>query len=257
MLVGNAYAMMEQALNSSYAVFEGSDDVYTAAGPFLFPDYGLKVLFVDGWFVCRKPRCTQCHASLESVTLHFDCFRLFKQKCEADDSLGRLWAFAAWRLPWRWGPPVVLAETDFPQAFAVLAEKLDLNFLRELPTEIITLIWKRSATAMFWQMAFALQVAVDLRSAATKLHYLPFCNIGEWKRGEELRSSNDRAHYFRVTIDARGISLVERLEKKPRHSSKRSDHQVYIVQDAASFEAVRACCKVLVLDPTGRAKMLS
>lgn len=219
----------------------------------LFPDYGLSGLFVDDWFVCRKPGCPQCIASPEAATIHVECFELFRQTYKSHDTLDRLWRVAAWRVPWRCAPPVVLPETDIPRSgFSMVAEKYCMPRLSRIPIEIVALIRKHSTTSLFWRLASALQLADDLsKVAANDLVSMPFCKIGRWERGSPPVTSSHQLPFVSLTIDSRGIRQVQRFRDKVQYSQERYDHLVFVVQDAASFVDVVARFKVptmLLLD---------
>ena len=67
----------------------------------------LRFRIVDGWKLTSFPQHDRIshngrsRPSPESVTLHHDCFEVFRQAYAASDALDRLWTFALWRHPWR------------------------------------------------------------------------------------------------------------------------------------------------------------
>jgi hypothetical protein len=220
-------------------------ETYTA--PSRFPDLGHTYRSIHGCSICRRPGCSLFRESSEAVTVHLECFELFRETCRSDDALDRLWIVAAWRLPWRSALPVVLPdESDVPQSALVeVSERHGVALLGRMPVEIVRLIRKYCATSLLWRLACALELASRLDAMATnEFISMPFFEIGLWERGGPAVSSNRQLRFVRLVIDSRGIKMVERLQDKPEYSRRRFDSLVFIVEDEAYFTDVTAWLKV-------------
>ena len=227
-----------------------------------FPDYayGRRVDRVEGldFRLCSSDGCTGCLASSEAATIHSDCFALFRAGCASPDALDRLWRVAAWRRPWRTAPLLDLPDAaDLPLfGVRVLAERCGMPRLGSVTAEIVAMIRSHSASAAFWRLACALQLARELDSVTDNEPVsMPLRAVGRWRRGcpPPVASAPDRSSPFvRLTIDSHGISEVEGLPDWPEHGPRRFDHLAFAVLDTDSHAFVVAQFKVAI--PSARAR---
>ena len=218
--------------------------------PFLFPDYGYTGRAVDGWSLCRRPRCPQCAESPEAATTHIECYVLFTRAYEPVDALDRLWRAASWRKPWRDAPVLVLPEEAAASlsSVAIVAEKHGLPELAGMPPEIQRMVRDYSTPALFWRLTAALDLAARFENGpAGDLASLPLRDVGRWERGSDPARFEDLLHrlpIIRLTIDSRVLGKLERLQDKPRFSNRRFDNMVFIVAGEECFDGIVALFKV-------------
>ena len=175
---------------------------------------------------------------------------LFTRAYEPVDALDRLWRAASWRVPWRDAPAVVLPEeaAASPRSVAIVAEKHGLPELAGMPPEIQRMVRDYSASALFWRLTAALDLAARFESGPTvDLVSLPLRDVVSWERGSDPARSEDLLHHLpiiRLTIDSRGLRKLERLQDKPRFSHRRFDNMVFIVAGEECFDGIVALFKV-------------
>ncbi|KAI1506026.1 hypothetical protein F5X99DRAFT_404574 [Biscogniauxia marginata] len=197
----------------------------------VFPDYGHSIRRLNDMLLCRRPGCKHCAASAEAVTVHSDCFDLYARNSRSKDALRRLWAFAAWRIPWREAPSI-LCDDEFPVApNPLVLEGYALSELRKLSPEIIKTIQGFSATSLLWRFSSALELArFSSVAAPSELISIPLCQLPVWERGGvPIRATSRQAPFMRLTIDSRGIKTVERLPEMPRFELWRSDRLAFVI----------------------------
>lgn len=191
-----------------------------------------------------------CAASPEAATMHLECYELFMQTYTCGDALERLWREASWRTPWHQAPAIVLPEdiNVTSEALELVANIYGLSELPRMPPEIGQMVRDGSQFSLFWRLTAALELAAHFDTVPTSsFSSIPVRQIAGWKRGCDPIQSQALAHLplVRLTIDSRGIRQLERLPAcEPRHSSRRVDNMVFIVEDEGCFDNVAAIFKV-------------
>lgn len=131
------------------------------------------------------------------------------------------------------------------------AEAYGIRLLKLLPAELIQMIQEYSDSATFWRYIHALSIARELSrlqsDAAPPVTSIPLCNILSWTRGDcAAVLSSDCPPVVRLTLDHRGIRMIERLSKSSYHP-KRSDKEAFVIAPAICFQDVVAVLKVMRL----------
>lgn len=227
-----------------------STTCWLSTRPFLYPGNEYRLRAIDGWFLCRRPKCQQCAASPEAATTHLECFELFTRTYTRVDALDRLWREASWRKPWREAPVIVLPEdTNVTSgAMTIVAERYGLPELLRMPPEIRQMVRDYSQSSLFWRLTAALDLAAKFNAAPpSSFSSIPVRHVAEWQRGHAPTQCQDLTHLpiVRLTIDSRGIRKLERLPAgEPRYSSRRFDSMVFIIEDEGRFDGVATLFKV-------------
>ncbi|KAI5459552.1 hypothetical protein BGZ63DRAFT_388280 [Mariannaea sp. PMI_226] len=223
----------------------------------VFPDKLNSVSF-DDYLLCWLPNCWRCARSPEAVGIHSDCFKLFKQVCDiSDDELDRLWIVALFRSPWRGAPNLGLYH-DTGLAVDLVYEKaapLGISRLGSLPPELIRLIRDFSPSSTFWRYICAVSFAMELSTVTRAVNTLsastitPLSVISSWSRGTEptFSTSPDRPSIMMLTIDRRGIKLIERLPHRPSYQQWRSDNVAFAIQEESQLGNVMVQLKYGIL----------
>lgn len=225
--------------------------------PFQFIDYGMIGMFVSGWFLCRRPDCVQCLKCPEVATIHHDCFKVFLQRymtakstmkmtATTVDPMDSLWRFAAWRVPWKHAPPLLLAE-DSPRVsqqhtLEVVSSRYSMPQLSKIPPELVLMIKKHSEEALLWRITAAMDLADRIIDTplATLLR-VPVSEITSWHRGGALILAQDDAAssvpILRLAIDSRGIRSVERFseDQLPTFCPNAANRTAYVVKHVDCF----------------------
>lgn len=227
-----------------------STTCWLSTRPFLYPGNDYRLRAIDGWFLCRRPRCQQCAASPEAATTHLECFELFTRTYTRVDALERLWREASWRKPWRQAPAIVLPEVTNVTSGAVttVAKRYGLPELLRMPPEIRQLVRDYSQSSLFWRLIAALDLATQFDAIPlSNFSSIPLRQVAEWERGCVPIQSEalDHLPIVRLTIDSRGIRKLERQPAgEPRYSSRRFDNMVFVIEDEGCFDGVVALFKV-------------
>ncbi|KAI1206000.1 uncharacterized protein F4807DRAFT_242178 [Annulohypoxylon truncatum] len=209
----------------------GDDDSTSYRGQtraFLFPDVEPTITTVDGFQLCRRPKCKICAASPHFIPVHYECFHIFQQCCVENISvLDRLWTMAAWRSPWRRARPIYLFRNQPDlNSLKAISHTCQLPQLCKLPIELLVIIHGYSEHALLWRAVSAHSLASHVSSTSPEpLFTMPLGNILSWKRGGKLEkccdNSSSRMPIVRLTIDSDGISKIEstldRLSKDAAH----------------------------------------
>ena len=221
-------------------------------------DYGVIDQHTNGWFLCRRPGCRQCHRCPEASTVHYECFKAFLHRSSLDyapaDLLDRLWRRAAWRMPWKQAPPLLLPEhapvSDI--ALETVSSKHGIPQLPKIPAELVQMIRMRSDSALFWRLAAAIDHADSLmHTSPTKLLSVSLSDVISWRRGSKavISQCGDACPPFvRLMIDARGLSSLERFEEdEPDFSPRRFDSIVFVMEHEKFFQDANAIFQVGLL----------
>ncbi|PNP49473.1 hypothetical protein THARTR1_09795 [Trichoderma harzianum] len=186
---------------------------------------------------CEANDCTTCDLSPETAAAHLGCYEIVTNKCRVDDKQvlhRRLLALALWKRPWRAAKPLFLPSRVDRAMLNIAADMFGLPQLRELPVELLDMIWGYSAPSLFWRSIEALRVAAyvsDMTDESQQPQVVPLWHVVSWERGGKLHERNSRTlpPVIRLTIDSDGISKIERLASHPRYSRGNHTHTAYIV----------------------------
>ncbi|KAI5924935.1 hypothetical protein F4810DRAFT_700405 [Camillea tinctor] len=233
----------------------GNDDSTSYRGqtrPFPFPKQGYLTTEVDGFHLCRHPNCKMCTASPEFIPIHYECFEIFRKACilESSDALHRLWTIVAWRNPWRKAPPVYLANDKLPDrdSFERVAQMCGMSWLCGFPPELLQMIQDYSAHTLLWRATSALRLAALVAVTSSEcLVKIPLCEIVSWRRGgkpDRVSPPSPRLlPVIRLTIDADGISGVERLPCYPAYTGESQGSFAFIVEQEDDLSGLVAQLK--------------
>lgn len=217
----------------------------------VFPDS--RSIRVGTIVICWAPSCRRCTDATEAVGLHSTCLSLFKEHCRIDKAVDRLWITIGKRNLWQRAPMLQLdRETGLDiEIVRENAEAYGIRLLKLLPAELIQMIQEYSDSATFWRYIHALSIARELSrlqsDAAPPVTSIPLCNILSWTRGDcAAVLSSDCPPVVRLTLDHRGIRMIERLSKSSYHP-KRSDKEAFVIAPAICFQDVVAVLKVMRL----------
>ena len=189
----------------------------------------------------RKYECGHCFDSAEAVTIHFDCYRLFRQSYHGDNTLNSVWILSAWRYPWQPLPPthheLDLDDRNIISVSPLRAEALGMPKLASLPPTILQDIRADSIESPFWHYSAIQDLAEKMSSAAVgnscKVYQLD--KIEAWNRGESpvIAKEASKSVLVRVTLDCRGIRKIERLPGWPQYRHWRSNRLAYAFIESA------------------------
>lgn len=173
---------------------------------------------LDSWRKSRLP---------EAVTLHTECFKLFRKHCGSPDALARLWSWAAMQKPWalRGQKPHLMRRSAPALAGPVykeVCERLELTDINDkLPLELVREVYAASRGALPLCVAEAVRLAhtiEDLPDASfdlRQLRQLPLPCIMPWTRDGPpptySREETAGLPLIRITMDDLGIYEIERF----------------------------------------------
>ena len=188
------------------------------------------------------------------MPVHRDCFEIYGNRCTANrtDALHRLWTLAAWRRPWRRAYhmpfPAPSVDKAVLRAMSQYYRWPLLSLLHTLPTELLDMIRAYSRHSLLWRCAAVLQLADHVSATNSKpLHVLSLCELESWERGGELRVlSSSPSLPMRITLDAGGVSRVERVPGEPTYSGECRDRSAFILLPAQLASGIEANLKVRV-----------
>lgn len=263
-----AWSALGQRVTRSHSVLGNASPTALSevTQPFAFPRDNLPVQrggefenHINGWVLCHKWHCSirDCSDAPKSSTVHYDCFKIFKQTARSKEALNRLWVAASWRKPWRQngGPPTPFL---LPEPISItrpvlieIARKFDVVRMFALPYEILYMIQRYSEESLFWRFAAATDLATRInRLPIDTLSTLPIANIRSWVRGTPADLFNSAEDFqqesiIRLIIDSRGIRQIERVSKvEPVSIRTRSFDLAYVVQPESQLEDVAFQFKV-------------
>ena len=168
---------------------------------------------------CRLVGCKRCSRNGESVTIHKDCWNIFKleYKYKTKEKLFRLWTAACWRYPWRSSPPTLLPSTIDAASVMNLAMKKGVAPDHWLPPELCALIWESVPQRLMWcRFQYVSELAKLLSKAKSRpLVSLPLRGLLAWERGQRVPMEAEQAvesnQVICLTIDTLGLKRIERL----------------------------------------------
>lgn len=186
----------------------------------------------------------------ESVTVHYQCLRIFLQACELplSQALDYLWAVAIYHRPWYRSPRLLLVPRDRggQSSLQRVAYSSDLAGLQRIPPELLDMIRQLSPDAYFWRCMSVLELSRRATTPTQPVQTVALLCIGRWKRGEQPAIVlEEKRLAFRITVDSHGIQEIERLSERPAFVQESCRYQAYIVEDAAELSGLEAHFKVL------------
>ncbi|KAL6881165.1 hypothetical protein J3F83DRAFT_37397 [Trichoderma novae-zelandiae] len=213
--------------------------------PFPFPPSSRTI--VGGFILCCYPNCSRCLASPECSPMHGGCYDLFMAASDTKDIKAlhrRLWLFTAWKRPWRMARPLYLPIRSMHVAgLKQAAKSLGLPELSKFPPELLDQIRDNSNKSLFWKCVSALSLALDESDDLDdELVVLQLDAIVSWERHGPLKLALGATlpPMIRITMDADGISKVERLHTVPTYAGERHKHYAYIVVDEEVMSKAQA-----------------
>lgn len=160
--------------------------------------------------ICRFPHCSQCAKSPETATVHWDCFHVIDAYNVPREIL---WTALAWRLPWKNCPTLFLTQRQLPRSVYTASDLLGIP-LGRLPSELVYLIQHYSRDAKFWRYCAAADLGLELSEVVhATTESRPLAAVLRWERGSTPTTTSNctTPSAVRLSIDARGISKVERI----------------------------------------------
>ncbi|KAI1416945.1 hypothetical protein F5Y13DRAFT_102682 [Hypoxylon sp. FL1857] len=196
---------------------------------------------VNGMLLCREPECQICATSPEAVTVHFDCFTLFRRECKSIYLLQRLWIFSAWRVPWRQGPTSVIHDD-----LTVIPAGCPIPILARIPPELVRMIREYSSSSILWRFGLALKLAEQLSTSdavSGDLVSIPLRDLSSWERGGPLVSrtpNQPEAQCVYLTIDSLGIKKLERIPYAPSYNPHPFKSSLFVIAQERYVENITA-----------------
>ena len=215
---------------------------------------------VDDMVPCRLLTChrhySRSNPKPDCVTIHKDCFDLLRRACavfevEYSQVADLIWIVAAWRRPAATSAPTRLSAHPYPmfdmKFLRVLSRACGLPHLARMPFDILQHIQAYSADAPFWrpiQVMVFFETVRNLTLGPTLT--VPVAQLEGWECDKPILpySSPKLDPIIRVTIDAHGISKIERLPEMPVYTGEVSRDRLFIVEPAVMFAKDIATIKV-------------
>lgn len=160
----------------------------------------------------------------EAVTLHSECFKLFRQHCRAPDALPRLWSFAAMQKPWRLRDqealPIRRLTPSIPgHGLEEVCSHLELAGLTGMPQELVCELKAASPTSQLWRTALAIalgQMIARLPDDSFRSEEMYLDDMMPWTRENGSpptcsEEETDDLPIIRITMDNLGVSEIERF----------------------------------------------
>ena len=202
----------------------------------------------DGWF-CHYTRCSRCEAQGESVTVHADCWNLFKKECDIPSRTFALWTVAYWRAPWRGLLPAVNCGSAVPPTLDLFIQKQELPN-QPVPPELASMIWSLCPRKITWSRFQAVLNLSEMLSEHrdSMLLSAPLHHVDGWRRGEIVRMNPliENKPIIYITTDLVGIKQIERLSSVRDREAKQADDSFAVINvsdcppDATAFFMVRS-----------------
>ncbi|KAK6715535.1 hypothetical protein SNK04_006484 [Fusarium graminearum] len=206
-----------------------------------YPGYRYSIVDFDDRSLCLVPNCYQCARSPEAVGLHAFCFDVYKNHCQVDNSIHRLWATRGQKNLWK-GAPILQLDRESEVDIDLVRQKAEtygVGLLGRLPAELIQMIHKYSENEKFWRCISALRLARELSESQQDDTMLPLCNIVTWTRGESaVVCSEECSPYIRLILDRRGIRKIERFQERLPYEPARSNREAFVFACESEFRDV-------------------
>ncbi|KAL6790293.1 hypothetical protein GGI42DRAFT_347120 [Trichoderma sp. SZMC 28013] len=180
----------------------------------------------------------------ESVTIHAECFNLFRRNCPDDQAAPRLFLAGRWRSPWEGAPKFILSiKSDVTSLIRLAAIACNIPPLERMPTELKRLVWddliaQPCAITRYYSVA---SLAADSSCQPFDGQIsIPIAKVAHWERGQGPASEEEvLPPVIRIIIDYQGISRIERLAKRPKELSQPSDTELYIVESQEKLQHIK------------------
>ena len=201
--------------------------------------------------VCRPNTCDEMPSRDEGTLLHEKCLQLVVRESPRFD-VRTLFILSAWRRPWSDAPDLCLSERFLiPRVVLQTAEeKYALIRLSTLPPELVARIKEFSESSVYWRYISVLEFVSRLENAVPGNITYPLCKISSWHRGgEPVLANEETAPYIRLTIDSRGLRMVERLPEHPTRRAWQSKNVVYAVCQENQLRRINAHFQVPMSTP--------
>lgn len=163
----------------------------------------------------------------------------------ADDKMDRLFTAATWRYPWKNVPAMKLEpslDLDGGRSLDLAAEICGMPNLLNLPFELAEMVRDFARPSTLWRFASVLNLVASLSvDPFSTMESIPLSDISSWERGSAPTTSpagNDPV--IRLTIDSRGLRMIERLPEMPNPAEFRTDSFAYAVEHEQVFKGVTA-----------------
>lgn len=142
----------------------------------------------------------------------------------------------AWQSPWRGSRPLFLRDSTSvpPRVIRAAEEHCNLPTLSVLPPELVPEVRAHSSASLYWKYLSVMDLVDKFRDCGEgsgELVSRPLEDISAWKRGSRPKFAAEPAgRAVRLTLDARGIMQIERLQALedvlPLHNS---DTKAFVV----------------------------
>lgn len=175
--------------------------------------------------------------------------------CRGQRRFSTLLKLSTWQYPWR---EAVFTERlqleHFRGTMTGVQRILQMPALLHLPGEIRQTISNYAHPSLVERYGNVLNLIDDISSADRNCATTPLGQIYRWQRGTEPAIQQTILEPFmRMTIDARGLFMVERLTELPQDSGFRSEGMVYVVEPADRLSEAEFHFMVFSLPTVGSA----
>lgn len=165
-------------------------------------------------------------------------------------SMYNLWLAAVWRHPWRHAQwlnlPYTIGGQDCIHPMAWVGSNYDVPQLRELPNELLGLIWENIGPSETWRYGHAMQFIKYLDQPRQAEHHIlhasTLSSVLAWRRGTlpmlALYRQPARDTYTRLTFDARGLLKIETFDTKPSFYAAHTEDLLYVVERTKKLQGL-------------------
>ncbi|KAF5688143.1 hypothetical protein FDENT_4985 [Fusarium denticulatum] len=134
---------------------------------FLFPESQDVVEIADELILCQSLKCEMCETAHPSVTVHANCYRVFKQSYCQEDAMDAIWVASAWKAPWRHRPPQRKPQLDLTEMALVsiggpVAEAIGISGLALLPSEVLQMVRSYIPDNLLWRYSPIQNIAEEM-----------------------------------------------------------------------------------------------
>lgn len=209
---------------------------FRSLGPFNFPNTEYRRLRFNETFG------SSCDCTSDSAVVHNDCFDAARLEGLDKD---RIWTAANRASPWRGAPPLRLGR-DYIPLDSSPADGPGLRRLRELPSELVALVYEYSSDSLFWRYNACRDTARRLRASAPEVLSISVSMVLGWERGmsPSLASQHNERVKVRLTIDSFGLKRIEKFEEEPRYQQRRTGRHAFIILEPHEARITKVHFKV-------------
>ena len=166
------------------------------------------------------------------MTLHADCWNLFKKECSIPSRIFALWTVACWRTPWRGLLPAVNCGSAVPSTLDLFIQK-DALPNKPVPPELASQIWSLCPEKITWSRFQAVLSLSEMLSEHrdSRLLSTPLHHVDGWRRGEDAKLNPliQNKPIIYITMDLVGIKQIERLSSVRDREMKQADDSFAVI----------------------------